>query len=122
MAMTKSERAEMERLRNDLALARALRWPDYKPEHIDPAEARRGIGFSDIVPAWSFNAYSLRVEHGCFSSLYHSTYDPTKTTTQGQGGPWFPTMRDALMALRVAKTIEFAKTLAQLDRQIEGAA
>lgn len=122
MAMNKSEKAEMDRLRSDLAKAKALRWPDYAPERIDPKEALREAQRQNLVQAWCFNAWREgNVSFGCFNSINHSVNRSDRTTTQGQGGPWFPTRRDALMALRLAKTEEFASALARLDEEIRAA-
>lgn len=118
MAMTKAEQKRMADLESDLVLAKALRWPDYKPLRLDAAAIAAAKDWGDVTAAWWFNAHNLSVGDGCFSSNAHSTHGITKTTTQQVGGPWFETKRDALMALRIEMTMDAAKKLARIDALI----
>jgi hypothetical protein len=101
----------------------ALAWPAYeKPERINHEEIRRlterlGYGNSEAIRLWTYNAYSRRVTLGCVSRVHHSS-EGAVTTSQGQGGPWFPTEREAYQALRWAVTRSFASDLLALDKCI----
>lgn len=118
MAMNKAERQAHEKAIGDLAAAKALSWPSYAyPERMTPTED----SWAAPMVGWWLNLYSARVGQGCFSRGAHSTGSTTKTNTQGTGGPWFASEREALMALRIAKTEEFARRLAVIDKAIEGA-
>lgn len=88
------------------------------PPKIDVLAASKNINFGEVYPAWTFNAYSSSVHHGCFSRVYHSTHSHEKTNSQGLGGPWYETEREALIALRIAKETEFTAALAKLDEKI----
>lgn len=136
MAMNKKELAEMERLRADLALARALRWPSYpKPKPVTrewieanliDGDPKYGSGRpSRIAQGWFYSAYlggyrGPDVSHGCSDGLYHSPSDPRKTTTQNMGR-MYATKAEALMALRHDVTETVANILARIDRDLEEA-
>lgn len=121
MAMTKKESAHVDALIKALAEARALRFPDY-------AEPSRLEAKPDQRPAegWILNAYTGRVSKGWFTSYSHGdgparSDGSYRSGSQGMGGPWYATKRDALQALRLAKTNEFARLLAAIDMQIDAA-
>lgn len=118
MSMTKKEQAEMAALRQALAEARALRFPDYPvPPRLDPPEGSSG----DVRRGWTFNAYSGSVSKGWFGSGSHGEGDGERRLhlgSQGVGGPWYATKREALQALRIVKTHDYAKALAALDQRI----
>ena len=64
------------------------------------------------------------VRHGCAGMHGNATaqlYDPmpTKTTTQGCGGPWYRTEREAWIACRWAVCRKMANLLADLDELID---
>lgn len=123
MPMTKKEAAYVASLQQELARARALRWADYQPERVDVAKVSEELRISndDVRAAWTFKgsiSVSLHVKHGCFGRVSHSTHHTDRTTTQTQGGPWFPTKRDALMAMRLEMTETFAAELAKVDQEI----
>lgn len=122
MAMNKAEKAEMERLRHDLRLAKALHWPDYpRPQNsILPQSFTQGL-----FVGWWFNAYAGhdgdRVAQGCSNGTNHSTSYTDKTTTQRAAPHWgfFDTKREALLALRLEVTEQCAERLAAIDKRIE---
>ena len=89
-----------------------------EPEKIDVKKKSRELKYGEVYPAWTFNAYTSTVQHGCFSVIYHSTHSHEKTSSQGLGGPWYETERDAWVALRIAKEKEFDKKLAEIDKRI----
>lgn len=125
MAMTKKEQAEMERLRFDLALARAMRWPSYpKPASMTVAEIKDslvdgGVQYGSpqkVARGWFTNAYSQRLTYGCSNGISHNN-DGDKTTTQNMG-QMYRTKADAARAMRFEMTEDFAKKLAAVDRII----
>lgn len=130
MAMNKKEQAEMQRLRDDLALVRAMRWPDYpRPspvnrEWIDANLVDGGEQYGrrqKVARGWFYNAYlgsisGHGVSYGCSSGMSHNTHGDT-TTTQ-QMGRMYATKREALQALRLELTEKCAGVLAAVDRQL----
>lgn len=130
MAMNKKEQAEMQRLRDDLALARAMRWPDYpRPAPVDREWIKDnlvegGVKYghaSKVARGWFYNAYvggmsGHGVTHGCSDGIHHSTSGDA-TTTQNMGR-MYATKREALQALRLDLTEQCAHILAGVDRQL----
>lgn len=88
------------------------------PEEINTQEKSKGLKYGEVYPAWTFNAHNSTVKHGCFSGLYHSVWNTTKTNTQGVGGPWYETELDAYIALRFQKEKDYKKALAEIDKKI----
>lgn len=124
MAMNKLEKARVDMLEKELRVVKALRFADYNPAKIDIMEATTGKDWNTVSRGWAFNVHSLRVWQGWFRSSSHGEWprDPERSiSSQGCGGPWYVTRRDALMALRIQLTNKFAETLAAIDEQIEGA-
>lgn len=131
MAMTKAEKAELERLRADLALARALRWPDY-PRNAPMTRAdinanlvEGGINYTKrrqmVARGWFYNAYlgglwRPNVTYGCSDGIHHNREGDT--TTSQQAGVMFSTKRKALQNLRLELTEKCANILADVDRQL----
>ncbi len=116
MAMTKAERAEMERLREELALARALRYSGMQ------APTMNAIPTEGVVNGWSFNAYTGGVErmwsepnahgygaHPGTNGERHASRDGRRT---------YATRREALIGLRLATEEQCAKKLAAIDALI----
>jgi hypothetical protein len=111
--MTKKELAEVERLKQELRLARAWKLTD-------PVER-------DVkIPAWQegikngylYNSYSPRVEKACTSSGSHHFGGWDKTTTQ-QPQELYSTPLLALRAMRYEMEREFLHKLARVDALIE---
>ena len=129
MAMNKKEQAEMDRLRSDLALARAMRWPSYpKPapvtrEWIDANLVDGGMQMGRrqrVARGWFINSYidgygSPRATFGCSDGYGHNS-DGDTTTTQKMGR-MYATKEEALQALRWEVTERVAAILAGIDRQ-----
>ena len=116
MAMNKKEQAEMQALREQLALAQALRWPDYTaPTPINT----RSLKFNDLLVGWYGHEWDggYNVGQGCTNGRYHSTHSTEKTTTQG-AGVFYATRLEALRAVRLAMTQRCAKILARIDQEI----
>jgi hypothetical protein len=125
MAMNKSEKARMDTLEHELRKVKALRFPDYVPAKINIAEATTGRDWDTVTVGWAFNVHSLRVWQGWFRATSHGTWPRNpkyNSGSQGCGGPWYVTKRDATMALRIALTDQYAENLANIDRLIEGRA
>lgn len=126
--MTKKEQAEFERLRSDLALARAMRWPDYpKPasmtaQEIAAAKVPGGTRYGHpqmVAMGWFQNSYSRRVTLGCSDGVHHST--DGNTTGSQNAGIMYRDKADAWRAMRHELTEKYAKELAEIDRQITAA-
>lgn len=131
MAMTKAEKARMEELEEALALARALRWPEYPaPAPMTQAEINANLveggmkfGSKQMVARGYFpHCYSNdrpAITYGCSDGYNHST-NRDVTSTQ-QCGSMFAAAVDAWRWIRVKKTEEFAKYLAHIDKLIADA-
>lgn len=114
MAMNKKEAAEMEELRRELRIARALRWPDTPPP--EPMPVPKG---SETVMGWVAYGSASAVDEAWSQSMRHGRgRDPEQSGSQ-RGIRLHRTKLDALLNLRAAKTREFAEHLASLDAQIE---
>ncbi|ABS14238.1 hypothetical protein Oant_1522 [Brucella anthropi ATCC 49188] len=122
--MNKTEKAEMERLRHDLALSRALRWPSYpspSPMTRDDIEASKcdvvaRFGTSSKVARGYFaNVHSIRVDKGWSDGFRHGYSD--NSSTQGMGR-LFRTDVEAWQYLRHEVTVRYAGELAFIDRMI----
>jgi len=125
MAMNKTEQAAFEKLRSDLALSRAMRWPDYpEPAPMTRAEIEAnkvdgGMKWGKpqkVARGWFQNAYDQRISHGCSDGHGHDRHGDT-TSSQGMGR-MYATKADALRAMRIEMTENFAGRLAAVDRQI----
>jgi hypothetical protein len=130
MAMNKKERAEMDRLRDDLALSRSLRWPDYpRPkkvslEWIKANLVSGGIKYGhpqEVARGWFYNAnigsYSqYTVTYGCSDGIYHNRDGDTPSSQNI--GRMYATRLEALQALRIDLTEQCARILADVDKQI----
>lgn len=130
MAMNKKERAEMERLREDLALAKAMKWPDYPMpstvtrQWIDDNLVDGGVKYNihqKVARGWFYNANILsfnrhRPTYGCSNGMTHAVEGDV--TTSQSAGRMFATKLDALRALRLDLTEQCATILASVDKQI----
>lgn len=128
MAMTKREQADMRRLRDDLALARAMRWPDYpNPAPMPQAEIKANLveggerygRRQKVARGWFCNAYNGSLTYGCSDGTHHDSRGDT-TGTQGMG-IMYRTKADAARAMRLEMTEKFAEKLAAVDRIIADA-
>jgi len=114
MAMNKKEQAEMERLKTDLLIAKAMRFTDkVEPDLMPPKSLSEGL-----VKGFLYNSYSPRVERSCTSSVHHSFGSDEKTSTQNPKC-LYSTELLAWKACRNAMEEEFAKKLAGVDLIIE---
>lgn len=112
MAMNKKEQEAMVSLRTELALA----WPREK----EPARINMShLTSSTLMTAWTFSSYSRVATRGCTNGVHHNRDGTDKTKSQGAGGPWYNTERDALLAIRWQVCRDFAKALREIDRAIE---
>lgn len=129
MAMTKKEIAAVDAIKRELAEERAFGWPrEAEPQQVDIAafkEANPGVLFQ----GYTFNTYRIfnrhggdPVMHGCANTGHAITelYNPmpTKTTSQGVGGPWYRTEREARLAARWKACRQMAEMLADLDEKL----
>lgn len=114
--MTKKETAEMDSLREQLRLAKAMRFTEeVKPDLPEP-EYNNGPEFKK---GYLFNAYGEgRVAPACSSTVHHCFGSQDKTTTQGSRA-LYSTRLLALRGLRHTVELECAKRLANIDAQIE---
>lgn len=126
MAMNKTEQARVEQLEDALARARALRWPGYhSPAPMTLADIQANLvdggkkwGITQKVARGYFaNAHAQRVTYGCSDGIHHNK-NGDATDTQ-QMGRMYALEIDAWRAIRHELTIEYAKTLAKIDAEIE---
>lgn len=114
MAMTKKERAELEALETEVA----LRWPRYEmPANVPPPKWEPGQGLTIL---WTINAFTGRVTRGCTDGHSHNRDGVDRATSQRPAPPegWYETKAEALRALRIRMSEQFAEKLAAVDRQI----
>jgi hypothetical protein len=113
MAMTKAEKAAFDLIVKQLDEARAMRFRDFVLHRLVPSDLNQ--------TGWNFDAYSRKVNQGCFRAGAHSYSRTDRTDAQGTGGPWYASKADAYRALRLALQQEYAEILAILDRKIDNA-
>ncbi len=112
--MNKKELAEVERLKTELLEAKALRFTDLITPDVDPPDA-----MSDgLAVGFVFNSYGRRIEPACSSSCWHAVGRQDKTTSQ-MPIQMYSTRLLAMKAMRAELEREYARELAQIDRQIE---
>jgi hypothetical protein len=112
MTMTKSERAQMEALHEDLKLTRALKWPDLPcPSPMAAMEIRRRLDAEEgvvagrwnnkAVLAWFINAHTFEVREGLVDNTCHNSWDRRLEGgwSQGIGRP-YASHDEARLALR----------------------
>lgn len=116
MAMNKKEQAEFDKLKFDLASARALSWTSkVLPDLMPP------IGFGGLTKGWMYRVHSMSVVPACSSSTGHDIGRNDKTSSQSPRA-LYSTKLLALKALRYEMEIIAAANLANVDFQIEIAA
>lgn len=112
MAMNKREAKEMEDLKRELRMAKALSWTVSVRPDVAPPDC------FGITTGYLFNSYSVTVSVACSSSTGHAHGKNDKTTTQGSR--WlYSTKLLALQAMRNELEVGFAKKLAEVDLEIE---
>ncbi len=114
--MTKKEAAEMEALRRDLRIARAMRFTEpVRPDVPCPQ------GVSGRVLGWHSHAYQgVTACKGWAESGRHGDGWDEPRGSASQGGRWLYSTR--LLALRAGRhelEMQFARTLAEVDADIE---
>jgi hypothetical protein len=116
MAMNKKEQAAFDALKDELRLAKALRFTE--PVDYDVAIPKS----SELRTGFLYNAYlggsGPRVEVACTDSIYHSFGRNDRTTTQ-RAHPLYSTRLRALRAMRHEIETKCARILADVDAQIE---
>lgn len=115
MAMNKKEKAELDKLKQELRLAKALRWTVPIEPDVSPPPP-----FTEMKRGWLYNDYitSARVEPACASSHFHAFGQTDRTTTQGTRS-LFSSRLLALKALRHRLELKCAEILAKIDKDIE---
>lgn len=128
MAMTKVERERVAQLENEVRMARALRWPSGSaPIPVDRGDCfKRHQDTGEVTPGWFYNIHNnWAVTHGCCDGHNYSPNNHTKTDRRIDGNyprfAMYATKLDALRAMRMTLTIQFAGQLAELDKRIEEA-
>lgn len=112
--MTKKETAEIDSLREQLRLAKSLRFTDAVAPDVMPPD-----NYSKLSKGFLFNIYGEgRVVPACTSGTSHNFGSDDKTTTQ-QPRALYSTRLLALRALRHEMEQDCARRLANIDRQIE---
>lgn len=117
MAMTKKEREEMEALKKELRLAKALRWTEKIEPDVEPPSVNY-MNDLDLAKGWLFNSYSGSIVKACSSSVSHNYGSDDGTTSKGARRLYSTKLR-AMRALRNAVERECARKLAEIDRYIE---
>ena len=116
MAMNKKEQAEMESLRNQLRLAKALRFTEpHLPDVPIPSVYSDGLSKGFLFCA---SEGAMRVEPACSSSVGHAMGQDKRTTTQG-GRRLYSTELLAWQACRNEVEQKCAEWLAKVDEHIE---
>ncbi len=122
MVMNKKEQAELDSLRFQLLEAKALRYSGISA----PIKLGAPKEYTDYVNGWDYNSYNSRIYEAWTSGGSHGEGHRDKKTDKNKyiGGSQnscnlFATKLDALIGLRLAKEKEFAKALAEIDKQIE---
>lgn len=122
MAMTKAEKAHLEELERQIALAKAVAHYDDtppKPMTMDEIQANLVKGgkkwgdFQRVARGWFCNSHSISVSYGCSTGHQHSTTGDV--TTSQYGGRMFRTEADAWRMIRHEKLREIAQTLAKIE-------
>lgn len=118
--MNKKEQKAFDDLKEQLRLAKAMRFTEDVKEDV-PIPTQWG----QLNRGWLFNAHRWKsygncnaVDRACSSSTGHDFGNDTKTSTQG-GKALFSTKLLALKAMRRQIELEYAKSLADLDKLIE---
>lgn len=113
--MNKKEQAEMNALKMELALAKALRFTELVLPDIP--EPKPGDA---LVPGYRYNAYyqNPRVEPSCSTGTSHGFGTNTQTISQ-RPIEQYSTRLLALKALRNEMEIQCAKLLAGIDLKIQ---
>jgi len=70
-----------------------------------------------LTVGWHYNTYNLQVDVGCSSSIYHSIYETTKTTTQGARA-FYSTKKLALIAMRLEIEYDHFERLQLIDQRL----
>lgn len=113
MAMNKKEQAEFDKLKFDLASAKALSWTSKVFPDLMPPK-----GFGELSKGWMYRVHSQSVVPACSSSIGHDIGRDDRTTSQ-QPKALYSTKLLALRALRHEAEVIAAVTLANIDYQIE---
>lgn len=111
--MTKKEHEELGSLKEELRLAKAMRWTEKVEPDIDPPDR-----YDVLAKGWLFNPYNGSVTKACSGPMSHNYGDDNGTTSQG-ARRLYSTKLLALRSLRNAVEVECAKKLAAIDRHIE---
>jgi len=126
MAMTKAEKQRMEKLEQEVRIARALRYSTYSPPTMIRAQQSQHIcGY--LVFGSRIDGRFYPAEHGIAeawsTTISHGQGKRDGKLSGSQGGrALYRTKHDALIGLRLEKEKDFATILADIDRAIEAAA
>lgn len=123
--MNKKELAEMEALRLERDMYRAMHISDFVEPDIAPPV---GLGYSrnDFVCGWLPLTYQCGAEKASVGAAYHRTgshaWDKDYEGSWSQGRPrMYSRKSDALKASRYINSKDYAEKLAMIDREIEKA-
>jgi hypothetical protein len=117
MALTLKEKAEFARLKDEVRIARALRFTDPVARDL---HYRRG---GEVIQGWDYNAYGDGKVYEAWSSAVHHGYGKyiEKGRSSGSQNPLnlYSTELLALRALRCELERKAAEQLAAVDARIE---
>jgi hypothetical protein len=112
MVMNKKEQSEMDELRKQLYIARALRFTEFVEKDVSPDD------WSKLTIGWTYNAYNGKVSESCSTTNYHAIGRTDKTNTQ-RGIEMYSTELLAYKALRYEMEQKFANELSEIDKKID---
>ncbi len=128
MAMTKKERAELERIEHELALHRALRFPTYDAPESTGLENFADVDSENAVMRYAVNTHTGRVTCHLVSRHGVKHRDDKRNIWVPECGwqandryhpmRFFDEEALALEHLRLVKTREFAEALLEIDVRI----
>ena len=108
MAMTKKEQQVMADLKTDLAMARALAWPNFPcPDQLPPA------AWDKVQHGWTMNAYSANVSEVWRKGSIHYTQANLHGGSRGPCKMW-ATEAEAYQALYHALARQYGTVMAKV--------
>ena len=113
MPMTKREKEELELLKLEVILHKAMFVSDLIEPDVPPP-----LGGEPMTVGWTYNEHSMRILPACSTSISHGLDQTDKTTSQ-RPLALYSTRKLANRALRGVLSRRYAMHLLQLDRRIE---
>ncbi len=112
MAMNKTEKAELDSIKLECILAKALHMTEPVLPDIPPPK-----NHEPLTVGWVFNEHNMAVYTACSSSIGHGIGDTDKTTSH-RPLSLYSTQELAYRGLRAVLERKFAGSLLKIDKQI----